>query len=302
VGLCALVLLSWFAQSQANIDFDYFYEFRFINGCLPKGTLIYNDADSHFYGYTADGGAYDGGAIFQISHKLATFNKFVDFYPGITGFSPTHGNLFIDGKVMWGVTQNGPTANNTDYGGTIYSIRTDGEQFKTHFTFDQELSSSSMVGCSLHNTLVKGPDGLLYMTTSNGGPGYQKCNYGTGDAGTLFRFNRTTSELEIVHAFTCEPYMYGEISEHSHQIEENEDFTGRTHSLEERNFLKTRVSPEKPSQSTQIPFDTHSSPCFDEAMENIFVAARHGGRYGDGGIVKVIHLLPLYRTRKWREI
>lgn len=72
--------------------------------------------------------------------------------------------------------------------GILYSLAADGSDFRLEHQFDHRRD-----GCHPISSMIVGTDGLLYGTTQYGGP--------KGGVGTLYRFDTSTSQVQVLHIF-----------------------------------------------------------------------------------------------------
>jgi uncharacterized repeat protein (TIGR03803 family) len=131
-------------------------DFSSSNGESPYSSLI-QGSDGTLYGMTPNGGIHSRGVIFSIKPSGTGYTKLHEFDNQTDGIGP-YGSLLLgkDGK-LYGVTQYGG-ANSS---GTVFSITTDGNQFKKLSDFDGS-SGGFPIG-----TLIQPEDGNLYGITSS---------------------------------------------------------------------------------------------------------------------------------------
>jgi uncharacterized repeat protein (TIGR03803 family) len=162
--------------------------FNGTNGSHPAASLV-QTPNGVLYGTTRDGGTNDladggYGTIFKITTNgaftsVASFNQ-------TNGVNPA-GALVVgpDGE-LYGTTAAGGTNDLADGGdGTIFRISTNG-LLTTLYHFDAANGSAPVAGLAL------GPGGVLYGTTSAGGP---------DDAGIVFSIT-TNGDFAVLYAFT----------------------------------------------------------------------------------------------------
>lgn len=140
-----------------------------IDASDPQGELI-QGGDGDFYGVSAIGGSYDGGAIFEVTS--AGVESLLYSFGGTTsdGMYPS-GPLLVgaDGN-FYGTTVAGGASNS----GTIFVVTPAGVE-----TVLDSFGGNSTDGGNPYSGVILGSDGTLYGTTSAGGP---------GNNGTVFRF------------------------------------------------------------------------------------------------------------------
>lgn len=120
-------------------------------------------ADGALYGATASGGQGGKGTIFKVKTDGSSFTVLHAFTGPGDGMSP-HGELLqgSDGKLYGTTAGDGST-----YGGSLFTIGTDGSGYSVLHTFVK----SSSDGFSPQAGLLQADDGRLYGTTSGGGVG-----------------------------------------------------------------------------------------------------------------------------------
>ena len=162
------------------------------DGAWPSSGVVAGE-DGMLYGLTSAGGAYGQGTVFSIDPLDTNADQCTDVYDFSgylvheKGIYPKFG-LVIDGDVLYGTTYYG----GRDDSGTVFSVHTDGTDFRTLHQFQPE-EGINPIG----NLLVVG--GVIYGTTYTGGAhsGSLFClNYdGSGfNAFHIFQANATTNE------------------------------------------------------------------------------------------------------------
>lgn len=108
------------------------------DGKTPSGTLV-TDSLHNIYGTTQEGGAHDGGVVFQLLFNSTTqayrYRKLYDFCTLTNcsdGAAPVNAKLVIDANgVLYGTTSAGGGSNN----GVVFTLTPN--ENKTHYHFDK---------------------------------------------------------------------------------------------------------------------------------------------------------------------
>lgn len=147
------------------------HDFDFFNGAKPRVSLV-KGSDGALYGATTEQGAT--GTVFKIKEDGTEFQKLHEEESSalITG---------SDGG-LYGTTPIGRTS----WFGKVFRINTDGTGYQTLHEFDWTDGALPIAA------LVKGSDGALYGTTSEGG---------VSGAGTVFKMNEDGSGFQKLHDF-----------------------------------------------------------------------------------------------------
>jgi uncharacterized repeat protein (TIGR03803 family) len=153
-------------------DLTTLVSFSNTNGANPLGGLVFGK-DGFLYGTTGFGGTNLGfGTVFKMTTKgdLTTLFNF----RGTDGEEPSFRLIFGNDGRLYGTASFGGSNANDPFGpgpGSVFGITTNG-MFTTLFQFQATNGSNPAA------SLVLGPDGNLYGTTAQGGP---------GGGGTIFR-------------------------------------------------------------------------------------------------------------------
>jgi uncharacterized repeat protein (TIGR03803 family) len=135
------------------------------DGSVPCAPIY--DASGVFYGTTAAGGAYNDGTVWKYNSKALTDLYDFDF-PGTPTISPGSCSQPVkSGSLLYGITNAGGAFND----GIVYSVETNGSNYKVLFTFDG-------ADGKFPYGIIQGSDGAFYGTTYYGGFANQ---------GTVFR-------------------------------------------------------------------------------------------------------------------
>jgi uncharacterized repeat protein (TIGR03803 family) len=152
------------------------------DGANPYGNL-FKGSDGGLYGTTAYGGALNFGTVFRINSDGSNYRVLRSFtsaagdgrYPFAPAIEASDGALY--GMTVYGGTNDL---------GTIYQLSKDGTGYKMLWSFTDGAQPAS------NASLIEGPDGALYGTTSLGG---------SANAGTLFRFDKNRGTCQVLYNF-----------------------------------------------------------------------------------------------------
>ena len=159
------------------------------DGVNPMYSSLIQAGDGNLYGVTPSGGTSGIGTVFKLTlvGVETILHNFGDFLPG-DGFLPWSGlTVGPDGK-LYGTTFNGGIFFGTMGQGTVFSLNTDG----TNYTLIHEFASGANDGAQpLGTSLLLGPDGNFYSTTSTGG---------IANGGVLYRIT-TGGAVTVMYEF-----------------------------------------------------------------------------------------------------
>ena len=153
------------------------------HGARPAGGLVC-DEDGTLYGTTAWGGKFDDGLVFRMDPDGGDYTVMHYFNPAAgEGSEPGRSLLVGSDGDLYGVSRSG----GSNYVGTVFKLRRDGQGFRTlhHFVMEGD-------GAAPGAGLMEGEDGMLYGTTINGGLGY----------GTVYKLNKDGGEYAVLHNFS----------------------------------------------------------------------------------------------------
>lgn len=141
----------------------------------PSGTL---------YGTAKAGGASGLGSIFKLNPDGSGFGVLKSFLGGIDGSDPRARLTLGSDGLLYGTSYGGGTANR----GLVFRINPDGSGFEVlrHFL------GATTDAFGPESALVEEADGMIYGTTSGGGP---------ANRGTIFRLNKDGSNYSVVCTF-----------------------------------------------------------------------------------------------------
>jgi uncharacterized repeat protein (TIGR03803 family) len=146
---------------KINLDGNGFQILHHFRGGANDGSRPYNvklvQSGSTFYGTTEDGGSREMGAVFRMETDGTGFGLLHSFTGGDQGRKP-FGSLILSGSTLYGLTSDEDTG--TD--GTIYSIQTNGADFRVLHRFQGSDGRDPCGSLWLE-------DGIAYGMTSAGG-------------------------------------------------------------------------------------------------------------------------------------
>ena len=153
----------------------------------PRAALI-QDENGNLYGTTQLGGRANVGTVFKLKTDGSGFTVLHSFASNPDGNMPY-------GRLMLG--ENGVLCGTTVFGGsnglgTIFTLKTNGSAHAVLHHF----STNVFDGQHPRAALLKGSDGAVYGTTTEGG---------TNGVGTLFKLNLDGTGFTLLHNFTTNP-------------------------------------------------------------------------------------------------
>ena len=164
---------------STNGLFTPLWSFRSSDGSSPAGPLV-SDSQGQLYGTTTLGGSNNLGTVFRLSTN-GTLTSLVSF-DYTTGAYPSNGLVQAADGSFYGTASSGGTNGGW---GTVFRLTPDGRLAALH-SFNYEDGAVPVGG------LVRGTDGNLYGTTSQGGVGGQGTVFQittNGSPTTLFCFD-----------------------------------------------------------------------------------------------------------------
>jgi uncharacterized repeat protein (TIGR03803 family) len=164
-------------RARAQI-FTNLHAFASNGGGNPWGALVLGQ--NTLYGTTSTEGGLQGGTIYAINTDGSGYTNLHDFTTGDDGANPYDG-LIISGNTLYGTASLGGTLGY----GNVYSVNTDGSNFKTIYSFGGTDGSTPWGGLVLSGN-------TLYGTTKAGG---------TPGLGTVFKVNTDGSGFATLHTF-----------------------------------------------------------------------------------------------------
>jgi uncharacterized repeat protein (TIGR03803 family) len=162
-----------FKVSENGTGFLSLHSFAGPDGAQPYSALV-RGSDGSLYGTTYVGGASNRGTLFKINEDGSGFVT-IHSLDG-DGAHPVAGLLEGDGGALYGTTTLGGASNY----GVVFRIERDGSGFASIHSFDATNGAAPFAG------LMKGGDGALYGTTSQGGSSGNGVIYKIEEDGTGF--------------------------------------------------------------------------------------------------------------------
>lgn len=168
------------------------YETTNSDGASPGASLTLSG--DTLYGSTQGGGAFGDGTLFAIGtdgtdfRVLHTFTEanFLGYNADGTG---PWAELTVSNDTLYGTTRYGGSGGQ----GVVFSVKSDGSGFTTLHSFEAMGLSSQNTGGSQPNGALLLTNGVLYGTTSTGGP---------AGNGTLFAVNTDGTGYRVLHSFS----------------------------------------------------------------------------------------------------
>ncbi|WP_089687938.1 choice-of-anchor tandem repeat GloVer-containing protein [Catalinimonas alkaloidigena] len=151
-----------------------------LDGARPFAGLL-KGSNGFFYGTCSGGGSKLGGTLFKINEDGQGFQVIHHLQSSTDGSGPQAG--LIEGRdgYLYGTCSKGGKHN----GGTIFKLRTDGQEFQVLRHLQATLD-----GIQPEAELIEGQNGLLYGTCSKGG------NHGNG---TVFSISSNGDSFQVLH-------------------------------------------------------------------------------------------------------
>jgi uncharacterized repeat protein (TIGR03803 family) len=218
-ALLALVLICMALMPGQTQTLSALHSFNsYPNGLGPTGGIA-EGGDGNYYGIATGGGEYNGGIVYRMT-PAGDYSVLHSFTGGADGSSPSiffaaRGSFFgVAGNTVFKITPAGKLTpifvingeissllfgkdgwlyGTLSYGGatfdgSVFRINPNGTGFTTLYSFNVFSTNGDNP-----NTLLQGPDGLLYGTALNGGPNHD---------GTLFRLDTTGAAFTVLTSFS----------------------------------------------------------------------------------------------------
>jgi len=188
-----------FSYNQGTGIYTDLLDFNVTNGEGPLGDLT--PSGNILYGMAQAGGAHNAGVIFSFNTSTDTYTDLYDFN-GTDGSRPM-GTLALSGNVVYGMTERGGTP---DSAGVIFSMHTDGTNFKVLHSFITATGSSPQGSVTLSGK-------MLYGMTSGGGANNYGAIFSIDTNGLVYTdlhdFNGTAGESPYGSVTVSGNFMFG---------------------------------------------------------------------------------------------
>ncbi len=155
------------------------------NGSNPVGVVV-NSANGSVFGTTAGFYTPGGEIVFRLNTN-GTFLAIHHFTGTNDGAAPNPLLLGSDGFLYGTAFEAGPLG-----GGSVFRMRMNGSSFMVLHSFPLQ-TSPQKGGSYPAASLIEGPNGALYGTTTYGG---------SNNAGTIFTLHKDGSNFKLIHHFT----------------------------------------------------------------------------------------------------
>jgi len=155
------------------------------DGAYPLNSVI-EGSDGRLYGRTISGGTTNGSAIFGLNKNGTGYTVVHSFNSSLPDYTDSYSGLIqgSDGALYGTTFDDGASGR-----GSVFRLNKDGTDFQTLHNFEDNISDGGFPYGSLHEA----SDGVLYGTTSEGGP---------DDFGTLYKVNRNGAGYMVLRYFT----------------------------------------------------------------------------------------------------
>ena len=132
------------------------------DGAIPLALVQGNDGN--FYGTVSTGGTEGGGCVYEVTPQgvVRILHEFGGINATNDGYMPSAGLIQASDGNFYGTTTGGGSAGK----GTVFSITSQGSFTILHSFGDGSVAQDGLVP---YSSLVQGPNGNLYGTTSQGG-------------------------------------------------------------------------------------------------------------------------------------
>ena len=200
-SLCVVVLLVLLTMPcYARNPLTTLHNFRggIHDGQSPNAKLILSGSTLYGTAWFGGGTGCDGygcGTIFSVNTSGSNYRVLHSFGGGENDGDHPYGDLILSGSTVYGMTRySGAGCSGSDCG-TIFSVNTDGSNYKLLHTFTGGVGDGGYPG----RLIVSGS--TLFGTSIGGGS--TGCDSGAG-CGTIFSMNTDGSSYRLLHIFTAE--------------------------------------------------------------------------------------------------
>lgn len=161
-------------------------------GGAPGGPLAIAP-DGTIYGTTEKGGEFERGTLFKLSNSHGHWRhkvlySFCALRHCRDGESPDAVRPLLEGNRLYGTTKY-----TTNQSGTLFSVKTDGTDYRVLHRFDRANGDGGVPGAGV----VADAHGVLYGTTLFGG---------ATDEGTVYSYDPATHAYAILHSFRSDAH------------------------------------------------------------------------------------------------
>ena len=162
----------------------------------PNGGIVVG-GDGGYYGTVSSTSQVTGGLIYRVSTD-GTQVKTIYQLSNTEAYAPLAGLLVGSDGVLYGTTSLGAVGIEASTAGTVFSIKTDGKDFRILHKFATVTAANvnqnaiNLDGAYPETALIEGSDGFLYGVTRAGGPN------GTG---AVFKVARDGTSFKVLHTF-----------------------------------------------------------------------------------------------------
>lgn len=159
-----------FEYTPTTNTYSVIYNINYSNSNAQSSLILVNGS---LYGMTLNGGANNGGTIFEYNLSTNTFTKKIDLSTS-TGINPYGCLLLANNGKLYGMT----SAGGSSYKGVIfeYNIATN--------TYTKKIDFNGANGSTPYGSLIQASNGKLYGMTSSGG---------NNNVGVIFEYDITTN-------------------------------------------------------------------------------------------------------------
>ena len=156
------------------------------DGAYPLNSVI-EGSDGRLYGRTLSGGTNSGSAIFGLNKDGTGYIVLHSFASSLPDYTDSYSGLIqgSDGALYGTTFDDGALGR-----GSVFRLNKDGTGFQTLHNFEDKIGDGGFP----YGTVHEASDGVLYGTTSEGGP---------DDFGSLYKVNRDGTGYRVLRYFTA---------------------------------------------------------------------------------------------------